>query len=100
MSTHRVLISVLPAFGCMFRRLLGAADDGLLLLEHVRPDAGGVQRGLDAQGPRERPASHGELETFGCRVQPCATPGQPTSGIRMGNELLLLLIPHRDDSQQ
>jgi hypothetical protein len=102
-----VLISVKPAFG--FRNLLncrlqggaGSFDDGLLARLDVRTDGRHVEEGLDSQGPPERFAAQGEIETFRCRVQPSATPWQPEPGI--GNDpgdVLTGVGPLRDNLQQ
>ena len=107
MSTHRVLISVKPAFAfrnLLNRRLRGGAascDDGLLAGLDVRAHGRQLKRGLDLQGPPKSFAPQGEIETLRCRVQPRATPWQPEP--RIGNDsgyVLTRVDPLRDNSQQ
>ena len=101
-----MLISVKPAFGfrnLLNHRLRGGADRdvGLLTCLDVRLDGRHIEKGLDSQGPPERFAPHGEIETFRCRVQPSATPWQPEP--RIGNnpgDVLTGVVPLRDNSQQ
>src|SRR5690349_19972568 len=56
--------------------------------------AGDVRPGLQPQGPGERLPANRLLETRRARVQPCATPGQPTPRVRDQ------FAPHRDHSQE
>jgi hypothetical protein len=79
----------------------GTWDDGLLKALDVRAHGRQLQQDLDSQGPTERSAPHGEIETLRCRVQPSATPWQPEPRVRdnTGN-LLARVIPLRDNSQQ
>jgi hypothetical protein len=106
-STHRVLISVKPAFAfgnLLNRRLQGGAascDDELLTGLDVLAHGCQLKPGLDMQGPPERFTPQGEIETLRCWVQPSATPWQPEP--RIGNdsgEVLTRVIPLRDNSQQ
>lgn len=90
-----MLISVNPAFG--FRNL----DLGLLTCFDVRPDGRRIEKSPHSQGPPERFEPHGEIETFGCRVQPRSTPGQPEPQIDNDPGLVLTsVIALRDNSQQ
>ena len=101
-----MLISVRPAFGfrnllgCRLRGGAGSCDDGLLVCLDVLAQRRSVEEDLDSQGPPERLAAQGEIETFRCRVQPSATPWQPES--RIGNspgKTLTGVVPFRDYSQ-
>jgi hypothetical protein len=102
-----VLISVKPAFG--FRNLLNrrpqggadSCDDGLLTRLDIRIDGRHLKEGPDSQGPPERFAPHGEIETFRCRVQPSATPRQPEPRIwNDAGDVLTGVGPVHDHSQQ
>jgi len=64
----------------------------------VRPDRGVVGAGPQSQGPAERLAADSVLEACGARVQPCTTPGQPASRIRLEHDRAAP-IRHRDHSQ-
>jgi len=102
-----VLISVKPAFAfrnllnCRLRDGANSWDDGLLAALDVRADGRQLEEHLDSQGPPERSAPHGEIETLRCWVQPRATPWQPEP--RIGDNpgsLLSSVIPLRHNSQQ
>jgi len=102
-----VLISVRLSIGfrnllnCRLRDGAGSCEDELLARLDVFAQRRNVEEGLDSQGPPERLAAHGEIETFRCRVQPSATPWQPEPGI--GNNpgsVLTSVVPLRDYSQQ
>lgn len=58
-----------------------------------------ARAGLQAQGPHERPPSHGALETVGVRVQPGATPREPLPriGDHPGGSRV---VRHRDHSHE
>lgn len=78
-------------------------SDGLLARPDVRHDGDKVQGGLDVQGPSERFAPHGEVETLRCRVQPCSTSWQPVPRIDQNGhrDAVPLILPSlRDNSQQ
>lgn len=47
-----------------------------------RPDFAGVERSLQAQGPRERPAAFGKVKTVKDRVHMCSPAGSP--GVLVG----------------
>ena len=107
MSTHRVLISVKPAFAfgnLLNRQLRGGAvscDDGLRAGLDVRAHGRQLKSGRDMQGPPERFAPQGEIETLRCRVKPSATPWQPEQ--RIGNDsgnVITGVVPLRYNSQQ
>ena len=102
-----MLISVKPAFG--FRNLLnrrlrdGASSNNERLLTCLdkRLDGRHVEEGLDSQGPSERFEPQGEIQTFRCRVQPCATPWQPEPLIdNDAGDVLTGVAAFRDNSQQ
>ena len=102
-----MLISVKPAFefrNQLNRRPRGGAnsiDDGLLACRDVRIDGRHVEDGLDSQGTPERFVPHREIETFRCRVQPCATPWQPVPRIDNDfGEVLTGVVALRDNSKQ
>jgi len=106
-STHRVLISVKPAFAfenllnCQLRGGAASCDDGLLVVLDVRAHGRQLKPGPDTQGSPERFAPQGEIETLRCRVQPRSTPWKPVT--RIGNDagdILTRVVPLRDNSQQ
>ena len=106
-STHRVLISVKPAFGfrnLLNHRLRGGADSndgGLLTCLDVRTDGRHIKEGLDFQGPPERFEPHSAIETFRCRVQPRAATWQPEPPIdNDADDVLTGVVALGDNSQQ
>jgi len=107
LSTHRVLISVKPAFtvrNLLNRRLRGGAgsvDDGRFVRVDVYAHGRHLEEGFDSQSPPKRFSLHCEIETLRCRVQPSATPRQPVP--RIGNDsghVLTGIAALHDNSQQ
>ena len=90
LSTHRVLISVKPAFAvrnllnCLLRDGADSVDDGLFVDVDVYAHGRHLKEGFDAQSPPERLSPNCEIETLRCRVKPSATPWQPEP--RIGND--------------
>ncbi len=78
LSTHRVLISVKPAFGSCSRTVAPAGG----ALTQSSTAARGRADVPAAQRAPERPATDGEVEAREDRVQPCATPGPSVLGVR------------------
>jgi len=106
-GAHRVLISVIPAFGfrnpldCLPRDGTGSVDDGLIVGVDVVAHSRHLKVGLDSQGPPERFSLHCKVETLRCRVQPSATPWQPEPRIRNDpGDVLAGVAPVRNNSQQ
>jgi hypothetical protein len=82
----------------------GAGTCGLLVgvPDPVR-DGADIRGGPDSQGPSERSAPHGLVETLRRGVQPSAAPWQPVPriGTQDKDVMPLLSRPHlRDHSQQ
>jgi hypothetical protein len=59
---------------------------------------GGIERPRQAQRPRKRPTSLGEVETPGIGMQVCTSPRHPSAGI--GDHLRPEGHPDRHDTQQ
>ena len=102
-----MLISVKPAFtvrnllNCRLRGGAGSVDDGGFVRVDVYAHGRHLEEGFDSQSPPERFSPHCEIETLGCRVQPCATPGQTKS--RIGDDpgqVLTSVVPLKNNSQQ
>ncbi len=81
LSTHRVLISVKPAFGC-FIGLVLRRTAVLLVAPDPLPDGAGIRWRAAAQRTSEGPTTHGEVEARGIRVQPSAAPRTTALGVR------------------
>ncbi len=102
-----MLISVNPAFGfryllsCLLQGGADSVDDGLFAGVNMCAHGRHLEPGFDSQSPSERISPHCEIETLGCRVQPCATPGQPQR--RIGDDsgqVLASVVPLQNNSQQ
>ena len=91
LSTHRVLIA--RSFGVTRLRL--SAD-----LVEVFGHRGDVRPGRQPQCPGECLPANRLLEARSAQVQPRATPGQPALRIRSEPDGTVLLVFHRDHSQE
>jgi len=73
-DAHRVLISVIPAFGfrnllnCLLRGGADSVDHGLFVGVNVCAHGRHLEKSLDSQSPPERFSPHCEIQALRCRV--------------------------------